>query len=140
MLIASTFIFASQSYLSKLAISGSVLKSLLELCLWKRPAQHLPFLNGSFVRIFSDHKPLQHLSTMVNDNKRLMRWVGTLQQFPHEIKYVPGKENIVADSLSRAWDTSPPWGPLQINSKIFTSTSYGISFKLCSRIACFSFC
>ena len=50
---------------------------------------------------------------MVNDNKRLMRWVGILQQFPHKIIYIPGKDNIVADSLSRAWDISLPWGPSQ---------------------------
>ncbi len=28
---------------------------------------------GSFTTIYSDHKHLQHLSTMVNNNKRLMR-------------------------------------------------------------------
>ena len=43
------------------------------------------YLHGSFVDIFSDHKPLSHLATMVNDNKRLMRWVSTLQQFPHRM-------------------------------------------------------
>ena len=71
------------------------------------------YLHGSFTNIYSDHKPLQHLSTMVNDNKRLMRWVGTLQQFPHKILYVPGKDNIVADSLSRSWDATPTWGAFQ---------------------------
>ena len=71
------------------------------------------YLHGSFTTIFSDHKPLHHLQTMVNDNKRLMRWVGTLQQFPHRIEYIPGHENIVADSLSQAWDDSPGWGPFQ---------------------------
>ena len=41
------------------------------------------YLHGSFTNIYSDHKQLQHLPTMANDNNRLMRWVGILQQFPH---------------------------------------------------------
>ena len=71
------------------------------------------YLHGSFTNIYSDHKQLQHLPTMVNDNNRLMRWVGTLQQFYHKILYVPGKDNIVADSLSRSWDVTPTWGAFQ---------------------------
>jgi hypothetical protein len=50
-----------------------------------------PFLYGSFVYIQTDHKPLLHIDTMANDNKKLMRWVQTIQQFPHSIIYLPGK-------------------------------------------------
>jgi hypothetical protein len=43
---------------------------------------------------------------MTNDNKKIMRWVQMMQQFPHSIIYLPGKNNVVADALSRAWDFS----------------------------------
>ena len=67
------------------------------------------YLYGSFTNIFTDHKPLLHLDTMVNQNKRLMRWATMLQQYPHKIRHVPGKENTVPDALSRAWDVTLPW-------------------------------
>ena len=66
------------------------------------------YILGSHVTIYSDHKPLKYISTMVNDNKRLMRWISNIQQFNYSIEYIPGKDNVPADALSRAWDSSPP--------------------------------
>ena len=102
--------FSKQLTIAESHYSATKLEAYAIACACKHFAV---YLYGSFTTIYSDHKPLQHLSTMVNDNKRLMRWVGILQQFPHKIIYIPGKDNIVADSLSRAWDISLPWGPSQ---------------------------
>ena len=68
-----------------------------------------PLIYGSSVCIHTDHRPLLHL----DDNKKLMRWTQTIQQFPHTIKYVPGESNVVADALSRSWDSTLDGAPFK---------------------------
>lgn len=58
------------------------------------------FLLGRKFLVYSDHRPLQWLSTK-SDNSRLCRWSLALQEFDFEICYRPGKENQAADALSR---------------------------------------
>ena len=48
-----------------------------------------------------DHRPLVFLSKFKRDNPRLMRWALSLQAYDFRIVYLPGKENIGADMLSR---------------------------------------
>ncbi len=51
---------------------------------------------------FTDHNPLVFLSRMRNSNQRIMRWALIIQEFNIEIRYKKGKENILADTLSRS--------------------------------------
>ena len=53
--------------------------------------------------VFTDHKNLQELFKhgKSKKNQRLHRWIVMLQQFDFEALYLPGKDNIVADYLSR---------------------------------------
>lgn len=53
------------------------------------------------VIIYTDHNPLQFVHRMRNKNQRLFRW--SLAQQPHniEIKHISGRENVIADILSR---------------------------------------
>ncbi|GKV43142.1 hypothetical protein SLEP1_g50475 [Rubroshorea leprosula] len=51
--------------------------------------------------IHTDHESLKHLKGQDKLNRRHFKWVEFLETFPYVIKYKQGKENIVADALSR---------------------------------------
>lgn len=53
------------------------------------------------VVVFTDHNPLTFVNKMRNKNQRLMRWSLELQEHNIVIKHIKGKENIIADALSR---------------------------------------
>ena len=52
--------------------------------------------------VYTDHNPLVFLNRMRNSNHRLMRWSLFLQGFNLEIKHIRGRDNVLADALSRA--------------------------------------
>ena len=51
--------------------------------------------------VYSDHNPLTFINKMKNKNRRLLRWSLMVQEYDIEVKHIKGKENIVADALSR---------------------------------------
>ncbi|KAK8708384.1 hypothetical protein V6N13_059426 [Hibiscus sabdariffa] len=51
--------------------------------------------------IHTDHESLKWLNGQGNLSKRHARWVEFIESFPYVIKYKKGKDNIVADALSR---------------------------------------
>ncbi|GKV33902.1 hypothetical protein SLEP1_g42343 [Rubroshorea leprosula] len=51
--------------------------------------------------IHTDHESLKHLKGQGKLNRRHAKWVEFLETFPYVIKYKQGKENIMADALSR---------------------------------------
>lgn len=59
------------------------------------------YFSGEPVIVYTDHNPLQYLFRMANHNKKLLRWLLEVQQYNLEIKYKPGKQNILPDLLSR---------------------------------------
>ena len=59
------------------------------------------YVSGAQITVFTDHNPLTFLSKMKNKNQRLTRWSLLLQEYNLDIHHVPGKENLVADALSR---------------------------------------
>ncbi|GJU93219.1 putative reverse transcriptase domain-containing protein [Tanacetum coccineum] len=59
------------------------------------------YLYGTKCMVFTDHKILQHILNQKELNMRQRRWLELLSDYDCEIHYHPGKENIVADALSR---------------------------------------
>lgn len=53
--------------------------------------------------IHTDHESLKHLKGQHKLNKRHARWVEFIETFPYVIRYNQGKENVVADVLSRRY-------------------------------------
>ena len=59
---------------------------------------------GPKIIVYSDHNPLKFINSMKNKNSRLTRWALALQPYNLKIRHIPGKENAVADFLSRCPD------------------------------------
>ena len=53
------------------------------------------------ITIFTDHNPLTFLHKVNNKIQRLMRWSLFLQQYCLDIQHIRGRDNIIADALSR---------------------------------------
>ena len=51
--------------------------------------------------VYTDHNPLLFINKMKNKNQRLMRWSLFLQPYQLEIRHISGKDNVLADTLSR---------------------------------------
>nr|GEW26478.1 retrotransposon protein, putative, Ty3-gypsy subclass [Tanacetum cinerariifolium] len=51
--------------------------------------------------VFTDHKSLQHILDQKELNMRQRRWLELLSDYDCEIRYHPGKANVMADALSR---------------------------------------
>src|ERR1700676_446252 len=62
------------------------------------------YLHGNQFTVITDHRSLQYLQTQPHLSARQIRWSEFLQQFDFIVTYRAGKENHVADALSRRPD------------------------------------
>ncbi|GKB23769.1 putative reverse transcriptase domain-containing protein [Tanacetum coccineum] len=66
--------------------------------------------------VFTDHKSLQHILNQKELNMRQRHWLEFLSDYDCEIRYHPGKANVVADALSRK-EREPP---LRVRALVMT--------------------
>ena len=79
-------------------------------CLWACERWHM-YLYGRAFTLRTDHQALTTLlATSGTGHKplRLHRWADRLQQYNFRLHFTPGRDNVVADLLSRAIPNSPP--------------------------------
>nr|GFB07816.1 putative reverse transcriptase domain-containing protein [Tanacetum cinerariifolium] len=86
---------------------GSV---LFALKMWRH------YLYGTKCMVFTDHKSLQHILDQKELNMRQRRWLELLSDYDCNIRYHPGKANVVADALSRKERIEP----LRVRSLVMT--------------------
>ncbi|GJX51051.1 putative reverse transcriptase domain-containing protein [Tanacetum coccineum] len=65
------------------------------------------YLSGTKSVIYTDHKSLQHIFSQKELNMRQHRWIELFSDYDCEIRYHPGKVNVVADALSRKERVKP---------------------------------
>lgn len=60
-------------------------------------------LEGRAFTIFTDHKPITYVFQQKADSltPKQRKWVGLIAQYSSDIQHISGKENVVADALSR---------------------------------------
>ncbi|GKD63057.1 putative reverse transcriptase domain-containing protein [Tanacetum coccineum] len=73
--------------------------------LMQREKRH--YLYGNKCTVFTDHKSLQHILDQKELNMRQGRWLDLLSDYDFEIRYHPGKANVVADALSHKEQNKP---------------------------------
>ncbi|XP_077219125.1 uncharacterized protein LOC143853291 [Tasmannia lanceolata] len=89
----STRLQASSTYAREMfAITESVLR-------WRH------YLLGHDFLIRTDHRPLQYLMTQALQTPEQQYWLQKLVGYNYKIIYKPGRENVVADALSRCTDS-----------------------------------
>ncbi|GJW86790.1 putative reverse transcriptase domain-containing protein [Tanacetum coccineum] len=65
------------------------------------------YLYGTKSVIYTDHKSLQHIFSQKELNMRQRRWIELFSDYNCEIRYHPGKANVVVDALSRKERVKP---------------------------------
>ena len=53
------------------------------------------------VLVYTDHNPLVFLEKFKVKSQKLFRWSLLLQPYPLQVVHIPGKNNVIADALSR---------------------------------------
>nr|GEY45444.1 putative reverse transcriptase domain-containing protein [Tanacetum cinerariifolium] len=74
------------------------------------------YLYGTKCTVFTDHKSLQYILDQKELNMRQCRWLELLSDYDCEIRYHPGKANVIADALSRK-EREPP---LRVRALVMT--------------------
>lgn len=91
--------FASRSFTKGEKNKPTIEKELLAI--YFAIQYYRPYLFGRKFIVKSDHRPLVHLFTMKDPSSRLTRIRLSLEEYNFEVQYIPGKENVAADALSR---------------------------------------
>lgn len=91
-------------FISRTFKKGEINKAIIEkelLAIHFALKTFRPYLYGQKFVVHSDHKPLIYLFKLKNPSSKLMRIKMDLEEFDFTIEHIKGKDNVVADALSR---------------------------------------
>ncbi|GKB74919.1 putative reverse transcriptase domain-containing protein [Tanacetum coccineum] len=91
------------------------------------------YLYGTKCIVFIDHKSLQHILDQKELNMRQRRWLELLSDYDCELRYHPGKANVVADALSQKSRPKPLRVEARKEEKYGTKDLCGMIKKLDPR-------
>ena len=89
------------------------------------------YVYGRKVILYTDHKPLVSISSkpLASAPKRLQRLLLRLQQYDAEIRYRPGREMYLADTLSRAYLSLSPTDTLRSETEKEVEIIHAVDFR-----------
>ena len=67
-----------------------------------------PYLFGNRFTFRSDHDPLKNIRSKKDPRGKIANWLMELEEYDYHIEHIPGKDNVVADCLSRSRPTTQP--------------------------------
>ena len=79
------------------------------------------YLAGRHFVLNSDHNPLTHMRQQRDPRGKFSRWLSELEEFDYSVVYIPGKDNVKADALSRNYTADLNQPDSQFENKIYAS-------------------
>lgn len=92
------------------------------------------YLRGAKVIIRTDHKALTFVKNSKLYNARVTRWINYLEQFQYVVQHVKGRDNVVADVLSRYQPEGDLLQEDKTNSPRIFYTERGINKELLEKL------
>ena len=80
---------------------------------------HVYLLGTEFI-LRSDHNPLVHLRKQKDPRGKFSRWIAELEEYNYTVQYIPGKDNVKADLLSRNRAANEQQPQSSFEDKIYT--------------------
>ena len=91
------------------------------------------YIMGHDCVVYTDHKPLVHLKSFRDLVNKRFRWIQYLEELQVKIRYVVGKDNVVADYIRRNTKNELPWSVISCNTidlshQLYTNSEF-IAFQ-----------
>ena len=87
------------------------------------------YLAGRPFILKTDHNPLVFLCSQQDPRGKIGRWINELEEFDYRIQYIPGKDNVKADALSRNTAANPDQPEPEFDHKIYALYTQNVNFK-----------
>ncbi|CAF2961342.1 unnamed protein product [Rotaria sp. Silwood2] len=102
---STTFIYKPVAFASRSLKPAEKRYSTIELealaIWWSVTQKFRTYVEGQQFTLETDHKPLLSLMKKPYHNTRIERWMTTLQEYDMIVQHISGKDNTIADALSR---------------------------------------